>query len=184
MGCMYGLINVAIRDLVTSRFGESQWETILERSGADESAFIRMSPNDDAITYALVGAASEVLGIPAPDILQAFGEYWTEFTGAEGYGDMMDSAGSTLPEFLENLDNLHTRVGTMYPELRPPSFACTNITESSLDLHYRSDRDGLDDLVAGLLRGLGKRFDVDVAIEQTTSKEGGAPESIFHVRWS
>ncbi|MDP7069955.1 MAG: heme NO-binding domain-containing protein [Phycisphaerales bacterium] len=180
---MYGLINVAIRDLVHSRFGEAQWEEIIAISGVDESAFIRMSPNDDAITYALVGAASEVLNLPASDVLQAFGEYWTEFTAVAGYGEMMDSAGETLPEFLENLDILHTRVGTMYPDLRPPSFSCENVTDCSLDLHYRSVREGLDDLVIGLLRGLGKRFGVSVEIEQMAAKGRESHHSVFHVQW-
>jgi len=180
---MYGLINVAIRDLVKGKFGDPKWEAIAAKAGVDESNFIRMSPNDDAVTYALVGAASEVLEMPASDVLQAFGEFWTEFTGAEGYGDMMDSAGATLPEFLANLDNLHTRVGTMYPDLRPPSFRCSNIGDNCLDLHYRSDRAGLDDLVIGLIRGLGKRLGNDVDIKQTAAKGDGAAESVFHVSW-
>ena len=180
---MYGLINVAIRDLVTSQFGEDKWERILDKSGADETAFIRMEENDDAITYALVGAASEVLELPAEQVLEAFGEYWTLFTAEEGYGFMLDSAGSTLPEFLQNLDILHTRVGTMYPGLQPPQFDCSNVTENSLDLHYRSDRDGLDHLVIGLLKGLGKRFEQAVTIEQTATKADTGKESVFHVTW-
>ncbi len=181
---MYGLINVAIRDLVRGRFGDQAWEAIASKAGVDESNFIRMRPNEDAVTVALVGAASDVLDIPASGVLQAFGEYWTEFTGAEGYGDMMDAAGKTLPEFLQNLDNLHTRVGTMYPDLRPPSFRCSHVTEGALDLHYQSDREGLDDLVIGLIRGLGKRFAVDVVITQLTTKGVDSPESVFHVTWT
>ncbi len=180
---MYGLINVAIRDLVTSQFGEEQWEQILDKSGADETAFIRMEENDDAVTYSLVAAASEVLELSAEQVLEAFGEYWTLFTAEEGYGHMLDSAGSTLPEFLQNLDILHTRVGTMYPGLKPPQFDCSNMTSNSLDLHYRSEREGLDPLVVGLLKGLGKRFNQSVTIEQTAAKSDTSRESVFHVTW-
>jgi hypothetical protein len=181
---MYGLINIAIRDLVKSKFSEQQWDQIFKQSGATDAAFIRMCPGDDATTYALVGAASDVLGLPASEILQAFGEYWTEFTADEGYGPLLDAAGSTLPEFLQNLDQLHTRVGMMYPDLKPPSFVCSEIADDSLMLHYKSGRDGLDDLVIGLLRGLGRRFKVDVKIEQVSSKEDTGLESVFHVNWS
>jgi len=180
---MYGLINVAIRDLVKDKFGEDQWSEIVSKSGVTDEDFARMEPCEDAKTYALVGAASEVLGLPASEILQAFGEYWTVFTADEGYGPMMDAAGSTLPEFLMNLDNLHTRVGMMYPELRPPAFRCSEVSDNSLILHYQSEREGLDDLVIGLLRGLGTRFNIDVSVELKEAKTESTPESIFHVSW-
>jgi len=122
-GVMYGLINIAIRDLVTNQFGQSQWDAILAKADVSDEHFLRMKAGEDAATYALVGAATEVLGLTSSQILQAFGEYWTEFTAEEGYGELMDSAGSTLPEFLQNLDQLHTRVGMMYPDLKPPEFS-------------------------------------------------------------
>ena len=181
---MYGLINIAIRDLVKSKFGEDQWNQVFKQAGATDADFIRMCPGDDASTYALVGAASDVLGLPASSILQAFGEYWTEFTAEEGYGPILDAAGSTLTEFLQNLDQLHTSVGMMYPDLKPPSFVCSEVTEDSLMLHYTSVRDGLDDLVIGLLNGLGKRFKVDVKTEVVSSKCDTGMESVFHVAWS
>jgi hypothetical protein len=181
---MYGLINVAVRDLVVAKFGQPAWTAILAKSKVDESAFIRMGQNDDAVTYALVGAASEVLDMPASDILQAFGQYWTEFTVEEGYGQLLDGFGSTFPALLQNLDELHTRVAMVYEGLRPPSFKCENVTDGTMDLHYISERDGLDDLVIGLLKGLGKRFQVDVTIEQRVRKGDGQPHSVFHVIWS
>jgi len=183
-GVMYGLINIAIRDLVTNQFGQSQWDAILAKADVSDEHFLRMKAGEDAATYALVGAATEVLGLTSSQILQAFGEYWTEFTAAEGYGELMDSAGSTLPEFLQNLDQLHTRVGMMYPDLKPPEFSCEDVTDDSLRLHYRSERPGLDDLVIGLLRGLGKRFEVAVEVQQLAAKDDGADSSTFHVRWS
>ena len=39
----------------------------------------------------------------------------------------------------------------------------------------------LDDLVIGLLRGLGKRFEVAVEVQQLTAKDDGAEPSTFHV---
>ncbi|MDG2094834.1 MAG: heme NO-binding domain-containing protein [Phycisphaerales bacterium] len=181
---MYGLINVAIRDLVTNKFGQDSWNKIMEKAEVDEMAFVRMGQNDDAVTYSLIGAASEILDLPASDILQAFGQYWTEFTAEEGYGHLLDSAGKTLPEFLQNLDQLHARVGTMYPGLKPPIFECTNVTENSLDLTYRSEREGLDDLVIGLLKGLAVRFNNEVTIDQIAAKGESATASVFHVSWT
>ena len=177
------MINVAIRDLVMSQFGDEAWGAICRKSGVLDSAFIRMDQNDDAVTYGLVAAASDVLGLSQSEVLRTFGAYWTQFTAEEGYGPLLDAAGKTLPELLQNLDAMHTRLGTAFPNFNPPSFECLNVTDASMDLHYRSSREGLDDLVIGLVQGLGSRFDVEVKVEQTASKGDGADHSVFHVQW-
>ena len=135
---MYGLVNKAIEELVCSRFGEEHFESIKEKAGVDVDAFMCMEQYPDEITYRLVGAASDVLGIPPEDILKSFGEYWVLYTAHAGYGDLLKMAGRTLPEVLESLDNLHTRVSLAFPHLQPPSFWCTEMTSNSLTLHYRS----------------------------------------------
>lgn len=54
--------------------------------------------------------------------MQAFGGFWVQFTATEGYSELMDMSGDNLPEFLQNLDNLHAGVGVSFPQLKPPSF--------------------------------------------------------------
>jgi hypothetical protein len=70
----------------------------------------------------------------------------------------MATGGRTLREFLLNLPDLHTRVALIFPELRPPEFACSEVTANSLRLHYRSTREGLTPFVVGLVEGLGGMF--------------------------
>lgn len=162
---MYGLVNKAVEDLVTSKFGQDSWDQIRRKAGLqNEGGFVRMNAYPDAVTYDLVAAASEVLGLTGEQVLEAFGEHWTVYTAQEGYGPMLDLAGSSLIEFLENLDQLHARVGMSFPQLRPPSFSVTDVTADSARLHYTSERVGLAPLVVGLLRGLGKRFGQRVEI--------------------
>jgi len=181
---MYGLVNQAIEDLVRSNHGDAVWTSIRERAGLDDGSFLSMSEYPDATTYGLVRAASEVLGQPQEAILEAFGEYWVLYTSKKGYGEMLEMAGSTLPEFLMNLDELHTRLGVLMPQLRPPSFVCSDVTEHSLTLAYHSDRAGLAPMVVGLLRGLGKRFETEITIERTGGREQGLDHERFAVRWS
>ena len=180
---MYGLINIAIKDLVTEGYGADAWERIQARAGLQGTEFILMDQYEDSVTYDLVGAASEELGITPAQVLEAFGAYWTKYTAVKGYGPLLDSAGKTFPEFLQNLDLMHTRVGTMFPDFIPPSFECHNITDNSLDLHYTSERDGLDHLVIGLLHGLAERFELTLEIDQRISKGEESDHSIFHVVW-
>ncbi|RCJ38397.1 heme NO-binding protein [Nostoc minutum NIES-26] len=168
---MYGLVNKAIQDMVCSRFGEQTWKEIKHKAEVDVDVFLSMEGYPDDITHRLVKAASTILGLSSAEIMQAFGEFWVEYTAQEGYGEMMDMSGDTLPEFLENLDNLHARVGVSFPKLQPPSFECTDVEENSLNLHYRSSREGLSPMILGLVKGLGAKFDTKVDITQTQSRD-------------
>jgi hypothetical protein len=168
---MYGLVNKAVVDLVTTKFGREKWEQIKQKADVDIDVFVSMDAYDDAITYRLVGAASEVLGLPAEAILEAFGEYWVLYTATEGYGSLLDASGSTLKEFLENLDALHARVALTMPALKPPRFRLVTVDPTTMMLEYRSTRPGLAPMVVGLLKGLAIRFSTPVEIVHA-SKEG------------
>ncbi|MBE9048925.1 heme NO-binding domain-containing protein [Nostocales cyanobacterium LEGE 11386] len=180
---MYGLVNKAIQDMVCSRFGEKTWQEIKQKAEVDADVFVSMEGYPDDITHRLVKAASVVLNLSSSEIMQAFGEFWVQYTSQEGYGEMMDMSGDTLPEFLENLDNLHARVGVSFPQLQPPSFECSDVEEATLSLHYRSDREGLAPMVLGLVKGLGTRFDTEVEITHTQSRDDGAEHDEFLVKY-
>ncbi|UBF26399.1 heme NO-binding domain-containing protein [Kovacikia minuta CCNUW1] len=180
---MYGLVNKAIEDMVCRQFGEGTWKEIKQKADLEMDSFISMEGYPDDVTHKLVKAASEVLGLSAAEIMQAFGEFWVKYTAQEGYGEMMEMSGDNLPEFLENLDNLHSRVGVIFPQLRPPSFDCTDQTEASLNLQYHSSREGLAPMVVGLVKGLGTRFDTEVEVTQTASREEGAEYDEFSIQY-
>lgn len=180
---MYGLVNKAIEDMVCKRFSDDVWEKIKETAEVDIDGFISMEAYPDDLTHRLVRAASVVLEMTPQQILQAFGEYWVIYTATEGYGQMLDMAGENLPEFLQNLDNLHARVGLSFPKLLPPSFQCTNLQEESLNIHYHSQRSGLAPMVVGLLKGVGKRFNTEVDVTQTRSREQGASHDEFSIEF-
>lgn len=149
------------------------------RGGLD--VFLSMEGYPDDITHKLVKAASVILGLSSSEIMQAFGEFWVQYTAQEGYGELMDMSGDELPKFLENLDDLHARLGVSFPKLQPPSFECTDIEENSLSLHYRSDREGLAPMILGLVKGLGSRFDTEVHVTQSQSRDEGAEDDEFLV---
>lgn len=181
---MYGMVNKAIEDLVVTNFGSEQWEAIKSKAGVDVDVFLSNESYPDKMTYDLVGAASEVLGIAASGILIAFGEHWVLNTARQGYGSMLEANGRTLPEFLINLPSFHTRVAMIFPDLQPPRFNCTDVLENSLVLHYYSHRPGLTDFVVGLLQGLGKMFNTPTEIQITERKSDGADHDVFLVGWT
>ena len=180
---MYGLVNRAVEDLVRERFGAPAWERIKQRAGLDVELFISMDAYPDEVTYSLVGAASEELGIPAAQLLQAFGEYWILYTAEQGYGELLRMGGASLLEFLHNLHDLHSHVALTFPQLQPPSFWLSDSTEGSVRLHYQSTRSGLAPMVVGLLHGLGKRFNTPVAVEHARRRDDGADHDEFLIRF-
>jgi hypothetical protein len=179
---MYGLVNKAVEDLITTKFGAQAWEEITEKAGVDDTGFISMDPYPDEVTYGLVTAAAEILETPVDQLLEAFGEYWTLYTAREGYGDLLSISGKDFESFLENLDNLHTRIALSFPELRPPTFAVERNEVGDLVLHYHSEREGLASMVRGLVKGLANMFKVDIRIEQTASKADGGDHDIFLIK--
>lgn len=180
---MYGLVNKAIEGLIIQTAGAAAWETIKRQAGVETDYFVSMTPYPDEITYKLVAAASEVLNLPAATLLEQFGEYWTQFTAQQGYGNLLTLAGSNFKEILLNLDHLHAQVGVSFPQLRPPTFRCTEINDASLILHYYSERAGLAPMVVGLVRGLGKLTDTTVEVTLRASRATGADHDEFVVKY-
>jgi Haem-NO-binding len=178
---MYGLVNKAVEQMAVEGYGRGTWDEIRRRAGVDVDVFVNMRQYDDDLTYRLVGAASEVLGISPDEVLEAFGRYWILYSAKEGYGAMLDMGGSNLREFLLNLDMLHARVHMSFRELRPPSFVCTEEDETGLTLHYHSHRAGLTSFVVGLLRGLGERFSTPLELEILERKGQGADHDVFRI---
>lgn len=169
---MYGLVNQAIEDLVRTHHGDAAWEAIKRRAGVEIDAFVTMEGYPDEMSYGLVAAASAELGAPAEALLEAFGEHWTLFTAERGYGAMFKMGGSSFKEFMLNLHSLHSKIALGFPRLQPPSFWCTDVTDTSLRLHYQSARQGFTPMLVGLVRGLGRMYQVDVTITPQAAAAG------------
>jgi len=168
---MYGLVNQAVEELITEQFGRAAWQEVKAHAGVTDEVFLRMTPYPDSVTYRLVGSASVILGMPPDKLLEAFGEYWTLYTGRNGYGELFERGGRTFVEFMTNLHDLHTHVGASFPALRPPSFWCTDVTADRLRLHYQSEREGLAPMVIGLVRGLGGLYKTVVTVTHVARRE-------------
>ncbi len=178
---MYGLVNKAIADMIKVRFGEETWQQICS-TAAVESSFLSMEGYPDDLTHRLVKASSTILGLSTAEIMEAFGEFWVQYTAEAGYGELLDMSGDDLPEALENLDNLHARLGVIFPKLKPPSFGSEKLSDQTLTLEYHSEREGLAPMVIGLVKGLGARLDTDVTIVQTKHRQDGEEHDEFLIQ--
>ncbi|XP_067617258.1 guanylate cyclase soluble subunit beta-1 isoform X2 [Eurosta solidaginis] len=163
---MYGFVNYALELLVLKNFGEEIWDQIKKKAMVSmEGQFLVRQTYDDEITYNLIGAAVEILNIPADDILELFGKTFFEFCQDSGYDKILQVLGATPRDFLQNLDALHDHLGTLYPGMRAPSFRCTE-KDGSLLLHYYSERPGLEHIVIGIVKAVASKLHgVEVEIE-------------------
>ncbi|XP_055716152.1 guanylate cyclase soluble subunit beta-1 [Phlebotomus papatasi] len=164
---MYGFVNYALELLVIKNFGLQIWNQIKKKAEVTmEGQFLVRQIYDDEITYNLIGAAVEILEIPADAILELFGKTFFEFCQDSGYDKILQVLGATPRDFLQNLDALHDHLGTLYPGMRAPSFRCTE-SESGLKLHYYSERPGLEHIVIGIVKAVASKLhgvDVDIQI--------------------
>lgn len=180
---MYGIVNKAIEDLVKTNFGEEKWDLIREKSGIEHDFFISDEAYDDDVTFKLATAVSEEMNMTIPEVLIAFGEWWVIKTTKDKYSGLMESGGSTLQDFLKNLPSFHNRVMLIYPKLTPPEFKVTDIQDNSLQLHYFSKREGLQEFVRGLIQGLSIMFATKTTIELLKTRYKGDTHEIFKISW-
>lgn len=180
---MYGLVNKGIYELVVNQYGKESWNSIRAQAGLGEDDFISMESYPDGLTYKLIAATSQILQITQEKVLEKFGEYWITHTANEGYGNLLDMAGTTFTDFLKNLDQLHSCVGHIMPGVSPPSFQCTDIRDKSLVLHHYSSREGLEHMVVGLITGLGKRFQLECSVTMKESTRTGGDHNVFLIEW-
>ena len=133
--------------------------------------FVDLDQYPDEVTYRIVGAASEVLGMPASQLLREFGRHWILFTGHPAYSDLFDRSDSFY-EFLVDLDALHAAVAESMPKLVPPNFG-VELVENGWIVQYVSERLGLEPMVTGLLEGLLELFAVDGTVKRIAPSEHG-----------
>ncbi|KAH8383716.1 hypothetical protein KR009_010189, partial [Drosophila setifemur] len=170
----YGFVNYALELLVLKHFGDELWEKIKKKAMVSmEGQFLVRQIYDDEITYNLIGAAVEILNIPADDILELFGKTFFEFCQDSGYDKILQVLGATPRDFLQNLDALHDHLGTLYPGMRAPSFRCTE-KDGELLLHYYSERPGLEHIVIGIVKAVASKLH-GVEVEIDIVKRKGEP---------
>lgn len=162
---MYGMVNKAIKGLIVDNYNTETWREICDKSDFFDYEFAGLKSYPDELTYKLVGNASEVLSIEKAKLLEMFGEYWITYTAEEGYGNLIQIAGSTFGEVLSNLNMLHERLSHIMPSLKPPIFNSKLISENNIELEYQSTRAGFAPMVKGLIIGLGKKYNHDVEVK-------------------
>jgi hypothetical protein len=181
---MYGLINMAIRQLVIDAHGIEGWQTVKNKASLNEDNFELLTVYDDSITYKLVKSASEVTGKNPNEILHLFGMYWVGYASKAGYEPLLKLFGPNFKECLANLNRMHEHMGAMMPGLIPPEFEISKeVTDTEFEILYKSQRNGLSPMVSGLLEALAQRYGIsEIKIEKIQDLDESSCR--FKVKWS
>ncbi|XP_038672704.1 guanylate cyclase soluble subunit beta-2-like isoform X4 [Scyliorhinus canicula] len=154
---LYGFINTCLKSLVIEKFGEETWEKLRIAAEVPDT-FMTFKVYADENTTRLVEEACKLLDVEPAVVLKQFGEYFFEFCKRSGYDHMLRTLGGNLMEFIENLDALHSYLSLSYQEMNAPSFRVEKNEDSSMLLHYYSDRRGLCHIVPGILGAVAMDF--------------------------
>lgn len=155
---MYGMIHQAAREMIRELHGPETWDDILRKSGLGDEFFISAQHYPDEKTNDLIGTISQTTGKDIETVLEEFGGYWIKFSEGSSFAGIMRMAGDSLFSFISNLDRLHASIKTTMNKAETPSFEVVEMTETKIDVVYRSDRSGLTPFVRGLFHGLLARF--------------------------
>ena len=159
---MKGVIFNILEELVEEKCGMQAWNEILQGLEYDGIYTAAKSYPDDQL-FALVGAVSKTLQMPAGDVVGVFGEYMFKQL-AERYPVFIEQEPS-LRGFLKSVDGvIHVEVRKLYDSPNLPSFVCHDRDEQTLVMEYRSPRQ-LCILAEGLIRGAALHYGNPIEIE-------------------
>lgn len=167
---MKGIIFDLLEQVVTEKYGETTWDSLIEASGLD-GVFTAVGSYPDEQLFALVGAASTALGIDQDDLIRWFGRECLPIL-ARSYPSFFEGHASTRPFLLTLNKVIHPEVRKLFPGAYAPSFDFNTPSDDTLELGYYSHRN-LCSFAEGLIEGASEYFGEHVRIEQSLCAKRG-----------
>ena len=139
-----------------------------------ETNWLSACPYPDSVTYDLVISGASLLGVTPAQALEAYGRYFVSYVNEQGHEKLLQCLGSNLVQFLQALNDLHLHLSTSLPSMDAPAFRCTNVTETSCELHYYSHRPALWPIVKGIVEEIAQSmFKHPATMNLIASREPG-----------
>ena len=168
---MYGMINIALEQLIVEERGQEYWEMVKRKAGFEDLIFTYMESYDDDVTDKLVSVASAELDIEADKLLEDFGAYWVLKTVQKSYANFFKMGGTNVREFMHNLDHIHKRFSVSFRDIKAPQFKVTDEDAKGMTIAYISERNNYLPLTLGLIKGLYEHFNQKGSVSVIGSKE-------------
>jgi hypothetical protein len=169
---MHGIIFAEFKKFVHARLGPGSWEQIRQRAGIARLSNLASEVYPDEELVALVSAAADLSGVPAPTLLEQFGEFIVPDL-LKVYGGFVDRRWTAL-DLLANTELvIHRAVRLRNPRATPPELRVDRTSPSEVIITYTSPR-RLCSVAKGIMRGVARHYKENLAIVETTCMHAGA----------
>jgi hypothetical protein len=176
---MHGLVFEIFEEWVVQIHGIKAWHTIKQQAGCDvqDKSFVTRTFYNYDIWLKLITATAEEIGSSFDDILESYGHFNIRFHFSHGHDALLRCQGSTLRQWLSNLNAMHDHVQKSFPgeNFCPPVFWCEDcdIVDGSILLHYFSQRGNvLAPWVVGIVEELASsHFEVEVKMHRLAKQD-------------
>jgi len=165
-GIVFNLVELA----VTEEFGAETWTALLEAANAG-GRYENTGDHDDAELLAIVGAASEALGLTPAQVLRWTGERIIPHMAAS-YSAYFDAHPGPIEFFATLDDTIHWEVLSMYEGAEPPRFQTEDLGDGRAMIEYSSFR-GLPDLAEGMIAGVAAHYGTELIVDRQDGEEDG-----------
>lgn len=167
---MKGIIFNVVEEVITDMFDADTWDHLLAEAAVDGS-YTSLGNYPDHELESVVAAGCRATGETREDLLRTIGRRALPKLCARVADEVVDAPDPLT--FIERVnDIIHPEVLKVYPEARPPVFVCERHRDG-LHITYSSSRD-LHSLAAGLLEGVGDRFDCTIDVERLDHSDAHA----------
>ena len=160
---MKGIIFNVVEEVVSDRYGDDAWDSLLDAADLDGS-YTSLGSYPDEDLFRLVAAASQILEVPADAVVRTLGEGAIPVL-AERYPQFFEPHDSTLAYLLTLNDIIHPEVRKLYPGADAPDFDFSYDDEGHLLLGYESERK-LCSLAEGFILGSAAHYGESVTLTQ------------------
>jgi hypothetical protein len=175
-----GVVFNLLEQLVARDFGEDTWDALLDESGLD-GVYTSLGSYPDEDLMKLVGAASNVLDMPADNVVSWLGRNALPLF-AMRYPQLFEPHDSARSFVLTLNDIIHPEVRKLYPGADVPEFDFDSRGEL-LVMGYRSPRK-LCSFAEGLLLGAADHFGERLTIEQPACMKRGDEQCVLEIAFA
>jgi predicted hydrocarbon binding protein len=168
-----------LAEMVESQLGMKEWNRVIESAGLD-GVYTSSELYEDTELFGLVAIISERNGIPADDLVFAFGKFMLPGFIAR-YPYLLADVDGFLA-FLESIDSvIHVEVKKLHPDATTPVFHHIRLSENELQLQYNSER-RLCRLAEGLVAGAAEHYNAHYSLTHEPCMHRGGDHCGFLIK--
>ena len=176
---MHGTILAELQKYVVAKLGAEGWDTLKREAGITRAEYDPLETYPDAEVVGLVTTASRVTNIPAPALLEDFGNFIAPDL-LEMYWAVVDPNWRTL-DLLENTEAaIHQVVRINQKGATPPQLAAARPSANEVVITYTSPRK-MCAVAKGIIRGVAAHYQEQVTVDEPQCMLRGDAACVLHV---